>query len=251
MQHFHLQGISTRFNCIFRISLACGFIIQCKLYTMKKKAPGLLFVLLLSGIATIAQKAISEGTLSYDIAIQNAAEKGAPATNATLTVYLKGFMSRTDMTSSLGSEKTIYDAKAGSAVILKEYSGQKLMITLTKENWREKNKKTEGIAFTDQGERKEILNYACTKAVAKLADGSTVTVFYTKELAVQNKEYDPLFKDLAGFPMQYEVESGKLKFTYTISKIDQASLTQAKFDLPKTGYRVITYDENKQGIKNN
>ena len=50
--------------------------------------------------------------------------------------------------------------------------------------------------------------------------------------------------------MQYEVESGKLKFTYTINKIDLNSIPQAKFDLPKTGYRVITYDENKLGNKN-
>lgn len=217
---------------------------------MKKKVPVLLLALLLSGAVTFAQKVISEGTLSYDITIQNAAEKAAAVTNAGLTVYLKGSISRTDMTSSLGSEKTIYDAKTGSAVILKEYSGQKLMITLTKDNWKEKNKKTEGIAFTDQGEKREILNYSCTKAVAKLADGSTITVFYTKDLTTQNKEYDPLFKNLPGFPMQYEVESGKLKFTYTISKIDQNNLSQAKFDLPKTGYRVITYDENKQGLKN-
>ncbi len=216
---------------------------------MKKKKLAISFVLLLSVVTAFAQKAISEATFTYDIAIQNTTDKPAGITNATLTVFLKGLVSRTDMSSNLGSEKTIYDAKAGTAVILKEYSGQKLMITLTKDNWKEKNKKTEGVSFTDQAEKKEILNYQCTKAVAKLSDGSVITVFYTKDVTVQNKEYDPLFKNLNGLPLQYEVETGKLKFTYTINKIDQNNLPQAKFDLPKTGYRVITYDENKKGNK--
>lgn len=205
---------------------------------------------LFTGTVALAQKAISEGTLSYDIAIKNTADKApTAASNAALIVYIKGSVSRTDMTSNLGSEKTIYDAKAGTAVILKEYSGQKLMITLTRENWKEKNKKSEGVSFTDQVEKKEILNYSCTKAVGKLGDGSIVTVFYTKDLTVQNKEYDPLFKTLSGMPLQYEVETGKLKFTYTINKIDQNNLPQTKFDIPKVGYRVITYDDNKQAAK--
>lgn len=196
-----------------------------------------------------SQKVISEGILTYDITLQNIAEKNALVSTASLVVYLKGFESRTDMVSSLGSEKTIYDSKAGTAVILKEYSGQKLMITLTKENWLEKNRKAQGVTFADQAEKKQLLNYQCTKAVAKLNDGSTITVYYTKDLTIQNKAYEPLFSNLAGVPLEYVVESGKMKFTYTINKIDQSLVPNAKFDLPKTGFRVITYDDNKQGKK--
>jgi hypothetical protein len=217
---------------------------------MKNKFTVLSSALILLVTSVFAQKVIPEGTLTYDIAIQNNSEKNAIVTNAALVVYLKGSVSRTDMVSNLGSEKTIYDTKAGTAVILKEYSGQKLMITLSKDNWAEKNKKAQGIYFTDMTEKKQLLNYQCTKAVAKLNDGSMLTVYYTKDLTLQNKEYDPLFTNLGGVPLQYEVESGKLRFTYTINKIDQTIVSQSKFDLPKTGYRVITYDENKSGKKN-
>jgi hypothetical protein len=217
---------------------------------MKNKFTVLSSALILLVTSVFAQKVIPEGTLTYDIAIQNNSEKNAIVTNAALVVYLKGSVSRTDMVSNLGSEKTIYDTKAGTAVILKEYSGQKLMITLSKDNWAEKNKKAQGIYFTDMTEKKQLLNNQCTKAVAKLNDGSMLTVYYTKDLTLQNKEYDPLFTNLGGVPLQYEVESGKLRFTYTINKIDQTIVSQSKFDLPKTGYRVITYDENKSGKKN-
>lgn len=217
---------------------------------MKNKLAVILSAFAVLSMPVFAQKVIAEGTLTYNIAIQNTAQKNVPAANASQVVYLKGLVSRTDMMSNLGSEKTIYDAKTGTAAILKEYSGQKLMITLTKENWAEKNNKSQGVTFSDLAEKKAILNYQCTKATAKLNDGSVITVYYTKELAVQNKEYDPLFKNLEGVPLQYEVETDKLTFTYTISKIDQAIVPQSKFDLPKAGYRVITYDENKQGKKN-
>lgn len=210
-----------------------------------------LLILIFSVVVSKAQKSISEGTLIYNINIVSL--KNEPIANAligaSVTVYLKGGLSRTDMVSSLGMEKTIHDAKTGAAVILKEYSGQKLMITLSKENWEEKNKKSEGLVFVKQNETKEILGYSCTKANTKLKDGTSVAVFYTKDLSINNKDYDPTFMNLDGVPLQYEFESEKIKFVYTISKIDFNSLPIAKFDFPKMGYRVMTYNENKAGKK--
>ncbi len=217
---------------------------------MKKQALFLVAISTLSTVSVIAQKAVSEGTFTYDIVIKSGSDNSAGTGNsATATIYLKGAQSRTDVSSSLGNEKTIHDSKTGAAVVLKEYSGQKLMITLTKENWVEKNKRSAGIIFTETSEKKEILSYACTKATAKLNDGSLLTVYYTKDLAVQNKEYDPFFKNLNGLPMMYEVETGTMKFVYTMSKIDLGNVLLTKFEIPKTGYRVITYDENKKGSK--
>jgi GLPGLI family protein len=198
-----------------------------------------------------AQKTISEGTLIYDINIEPL-KKDAGAgslTGATETVYLKGGLSRRDMVSNLGNEKTIHDSKTGSAVILKEYSGQKLMITLTKQNWDARNSKNDGVEFTPTAETKDILGYKCIKATAALKDGSAMTVYYAKDLNVINKEYNPLFKNLDGLPMQYEFETKKLKFSYTITKIDLNSLQLAKFEFPKAGYRVMTYEENQAGKK--
>ena len=150
------------------------------------------------------------------------------------------------MTSSLGTETTIYNAKIGNAVILKEYSGQKLMITLTKENWEARNKKFDGITFENAAETKVIEGYNCKRAFAKLKDGSSVSVYYTPDLISMNKEYNQAFKNLPGFPMEYEFETEKLIFKYHLSKIDFSPLPVSKFDFPKSGYRIMTYDENKR-----
>ena len=199
-----------------------------------------------------AQKTISEGTISYSLSSQSDNKSSSdPLSGATNTIYLKGALSRADMVSALGKETTIYDAKLGTGAILKEYSGQKLMITLTKENWLNQNKKFEGIIFTTTTDSKNIAGFNCRKALGKLKDGSLITVFYATELNVNNKEYNETFKNLPGLPVEYEFQSGSLKFKYLLTGVDFGIVPTAKFDFPKAGYRVITYDENKKAKNDN
>ncbi len=208
----------------------------------------LISILTITVFAT-AQKTISEGTLVYDIVIQSGNKEPQMADaldGGTVTVYIKGLQSRSDMVSALGKETTIHDAKSGNAVILKEYSGQKLMITLAKANWEQKNKTYNDIKFDTTSETKTIAGYNCKKAVAKLSSGKSLVVYYTTELAITNKEYNAAFKNLPGVALQYEYESGTMKYKYTLSKIGFEPLAVSRFEFPKTGYRVMTYEENQQ-----
>ena len=206
-------------------------------------------VLSLASINIEAQKTISEGTFIYDIVIQpkNSEAKSAKGlTGATSSVFLKGGLSRTEMSSALGNETTIYNNKAGTAVILKEYSGQKLMITLDNQNWKEQNTRFNGLAFENTADTKTINGYKSKKAIAKLKDGSTITVYYTPDLVPLNKDYNEVFKNLPGFPLEYEFETDKMTFKYSLSKMDFSPVPASKFDFPKSGYRTMTYNENKQ-----
>jgi GLPGLI family protein len=203
-----------------------------------------LTVLLLVSVFSFAQKTISEGTLVYDITIQSAGKE--TLNGGTVTVYLKGVQSRSDMTSALGKETTIHDAKTGAAAILKEYSGQKLMITLTKEDWEAKNKSSNEIKFDLDTETKVIAGYTCNKAIAKMPDGNSFIVYYAPDLVVTNKEYNATFKNLPGLAVEYERQSGTMKYKYTLSKINFEPVLASKFDFPKSGYRVMTYEENQQ-----
>ena len=204
-------------------------------------------LIILTGSLTItAQKTFTDGIIVYNIAIQSGNDTKAEAlSGATTTVYLKGAMSRTDMISALGTESTILDNKAGSAVILKEYSGQKLMITLTKDNWSEKNKKFDNVSFTETSETKTVNGYSCKKATATLDDGTTFVVYYSNDLVPVNKAYNVTFKNLPGLAIEYEYNNGKTKYIYTMSKIGFDGVQASKFDIPKAGYRTMTYEENK------
>jgi hypothetical protein len=82
-------------------------------------------------------------------------------------------------------------------------------------------------------------------------DGNTFAVYYNTEISIANKEYDNTFKNLPGLAMEYEYQVGKLKLNFTVSKISFEPVLAAKFDFPKSGYRVMTYAENQQMKKGN
>src|ERR1700709_767380 len=91
-------------------------------------------ICLFIALASQAQKTLTEGSLVYNISVETGSAEPKMADmwdGATTTVYLKGNQSRTEVVSGLGSEATIYNATDGNSVILKSYSGQNIMITLT------------------------------------------------------------------------------------------------------------------------
>jgi GLPGLI family protein len=195
---------------------------------MKKHIGILFFNLFLLVLMAPAQRKVSELTLVYEASISTGSKEPKMADafdGASMTVYLKGNLSRS---------------------VLREVSGQKLLIRMTAENWSEKNKRYEGMTFTNTSETKTIAGYKCTKAEARLSDGTTFTVYYTDEIIPENKEYDYQFRNLNGLPLEYELVQGKLTIKYTVSKINMNPVPASKFDIPKTGYREMTYEESKK-----
>ena len=195
-----------------------------------------------------AQKRLTEATISYDIVINtnDAKPKAADLMDgATSVIYLKGNSSRSEMISSLGMQSTVIDGKTGNVTILKDYGEQKYMINLTAANWKESNKKYENITFEYVDEFKTIAGYNAQKAIGKLADGTTFTVYFTRELVPMNRDFQYLNKNLPGLALQYEATMGTMKVTYTVSSINFNPVPAIKFDLPKSGYRVMTYEESK------
>jgi len=206
------------------------------------------FILLTS--ASFGQKILSEGTVVYDVSVQTGSNQPQMADmfdGASATLFLKGGLSRSEMKSALGSSVTIHDNKSGQAFVLREYGTQKLLIKMTRDNWNDKNKKYDGITFTKTNETKVIAGYNCTKAVAQLKDGSSFTVYYTEDIKTENTDYDAQFKTLPGLPLEYESVVGNLKVKYTASKISFDPVPVQKFEMPKGGYRELTYEESLKG----
>lgn len=221
---------------------------------MKKKLYILSGLFLLMAVTEInAQRRLTEATISYDIVI-NTSDKEPKAVDlldgATSVIYLKGNSSRSEMISSLGVQSTIIDGKTGQVTVLKDYGDQKYMIKMTPDNWKASNKKYEGVSFTYTEEYKTIAGYKCQKAIGKMADSSSFTVYFTKDLVPVNKDFQYINKNLPGLAMEYEASLGNMIVTYTVATINFNPVQQAKFDLPKSGYRVMTYEESMGGRKN-
>ena len=213
---------------------------------MKKILSLIMMAALVAG-PVLAQKKLTEGTISYDIVINTGSDKPQAADfldGATSTVYIKGPKSRTEMVSSLGTQATIIDGAKNSINIIKEFGEQKYIINMTPANFKEANKRFENVTFTYGNEEKTILGYKVKKAIGKLENGSTFTVWYTTDLVPENKDFQYVNRGLPGLAMEYESTVGNLQVTYTVSKISLNPVPAARFDLPKSGYRVMTYEES-------
>ena len=220
---------------------------------MKKIRSYVIVLALLWAFNTSAQKRITEGTISYDIVVNTGNNNPSIAdmfNGATSIVYLKGYQTRFERVSSLGVESTIVDGKSGNVTVLKEYGEQKYMITMTPDNWKDANKKYEGIVFKYEEEYKTIQEYKCQKAIGTMKDGTTITVYFTKDLVANNREFEYAYKSLPGLAMEFETIIGSLKVTYTVSKVNFGIVPAAKFELPKSGFRVMTYEESNNAGKN-
>jgi hypothetical protein len=204
----------------------------------------LFFSCLLAAVA-MAQKKVAELTLVYNYALTSEGQS-SPTFTAINTFFVKGAMSCSELKSSLFSSSTIYDANTGMAVVLREVSGQKLLIRLNQDNWDDKNKQYQGLVFSKLPETKIIAGYKCEKATATTKDGFTITVFYTKDIVTSNKDYDPEFKNLDGLPMEYELSNGKMSIKHSLVSINLNPVPASRFDIPKSGYREMTYDESKK-----
>lgn len=213
------------------------------------KIIGMFFAALAFVTNTNAQKTMNEGTLIYSMSVETGSDAPKMADmldGATTTVYIKGKQSRVELVSGLGSEASIFNSATQNGFILKDYSGQKLLITLTQKDWESNNKKYEGIVFDNTGETSIISGFSCRKAIAKLKNGTTFTLWYTTDVTLGNKDYDPQFKTLPGLAVQYEMTSGKMKFKFTLTKVSYDSVSSSKFEMPKSGYRVMSFDETKK-----
>ncbi len=216
-------------------------------YLFMKKTFILLFTILLATFSIAQQRTMSEGQITYNLSVVTNNKEPEIADifdGAVLNVYVKGNTVMSEMKSVLRNQSIIYDGKADTAVILRESGDQKFIINLNSADWQHYNRKYDGVTYLFTEETKTIAGFNCKKATGKLKDGTTFTVFYTPNVVVSVKNYDYQFKDLPGLALEYEVQNGNLKVKYSASKVSFMPVPQFKFDIPKSGYRILDYQKN-------
>ena len=205
-----------------------------------------LFTLLASTVS--GQKKFTEGSILYNIVINSTDPNLKIADGfdgATNTIYIKGKANRSELASVFGTQSTIIDGKTGNVTVLKEYGEKKYMIQMTQADWKESNKKYDSVTFNFENEFKTIAGYKCQKAVGKLNSGDTFIVYYTTELLPESQDFQYSNRSLPGLALEYESTIGKNKVIFTASKVEFAPVPAAKFDIPKSGYRIMTYAESR------
>ena len=218
---------------------------------MKKSIVLSCFIFLAATV--FSQKRITEGVIVYNLVVNtnDSTPKLADGLDgATNTVYIKGRLSRSEFVSIYGTQTTIIDNKTKNVTLLKEYGGKKYMITLLPADWTETNKKYDSVSFSFENDYKTIAGYNCRKAIGKLKSGETFIVYYTTDLLPDNQEFQYSNKTLPGLALEYETTIGNKKAVFTAASVSFNPVPIAKFDLPKSGFRVITYEESKKAGNN-
>lgn len=185
------------------------------------------------------QKLVGDCTVTYTIAGNNSTTN-SNLKDAVKTFYIRGKLSRTDITSAAYQQSVIYNNTTGDAVILQQVGANKYMTKLTPEQWNQKNSNYSGVTFAFSNDAKTILGYGCKKGTATLKNGSSFSFYYTPDILPSATENPYQFKDIPGFVLQYEIaEKGSTStITYTASKIDFSPVPASKFDIPTAGYIV-------------
>lgn len=188
-----------------------------------------------------AQRVIAECTVNYTIVTDNETDKEVAASfkASTKTVYIKGNESRTDLVTPSFSQSFLYDKSSGEAVVLREFGENKFMNKLDNAKWRQQFARYLGAKLVVQPETKSIAGYTCKKALLTLIDGKTFQLYYTPDMVPSVREFEYQFKDIPGFVLEYEVEQGGKKITYTASKVNLSPVPASKFDIPESGYRIL------------
>ncbi|MES2776569.1 MAG: hypothetical protein V4722_20495 [Bacteroidota bacterium] len=197
--------------------------------------------------SSFGQRIMTEGTITYNLSVvttSKAPEMADVFDGATLNVYVKSNQVLSELKSVLLNQTIIYDGKNMGAVILKESGDQKFIINLTPDNWIHYNRKYDGVTYTYTTETKTVAGYPCKMAIGKLKDGTEFSVYYATNLVPSIKGYDYQFKGLPGVALEYEVQNGTMKVKYTAAKVIFSPVPAFKFDIPKTGYRILDYKSN-------
>lgn len=194
-----------------------------------------------------SQRILSEATIRYSIFLQDESDSVYQDVlkGATHTCYIKGPNSRLDLETSMGKQSTIMQGKTGTVVLLKDYGVQHYLISLTPAQWEEVNARFNNSKLELIADTTTILGYPCQKAMITTQEGITYSIWYTRSVMPAYREFQQMGKTLPGLMMEYEATLGSLKVRYRIKQLVTSPVPQAMFDIPTTGYRVLSYEESK------
>lgn len=200
-------------------------------------------VFLMISLAAQAQqkpKVVTECTVEYSVAVgEDAGAENNPASS--MVLYVKGLNSRLDFVSPSFKQVTYHDGKTKTAVILQDLGATHVRRDLDSARWARINEKYSGLTVVYTDETKTILGYECKKANITLKDGSSYSLYYAPAIVPSARDYEFRFRTIPGFVLEYETaaEGSEKKVRYTATKINLSPVPANKFEIPKSGYRVL------------
>lgn len=213
-------------------------------------------ILALLSITNLAaqKKTPFEGTVTYGISFEGLGlppEALTMLNGAEAVSYIKGEKRRTDLNMAIQSTTSIIDGKNKSVVTLMDIMGQKYLIRSGADELKKEEEQQPELSIKYTDDTKDIAGYKCQKAevTVKSKDGKEdlVNVYYTREISTSDIKVP--YKGLKGFPMEYQVNQGGIKMTFTAKSVSRDPVPDSKFDIPKDGYKEVTMDDFRKQMQ--
>lgn len=214
-----------------------------------------LLVFTFASLTTFAQKKISNGKVQFEITeLEGDSPQLAMLKGTLINMAFLGGQQKMDLAvmGGLMRVQTIMDAKdPENPTILMDMMGQKIHITDAGEEFADKmgaGMMTQGEGETpnfkityDKKDKKTIAGYKCIKANVQGDDGPPIEMYVTKKINPENSQFQEMFKDLDGFPMEIMIKAQGIGITIAAKEVKD-NIDAANFAVPD-GYTKMTMQE--------
>lgn len=231
-------------HCIMSQSRFASFIILFLCCASFIKAPDTTYI-----VQVPADRTEADLTVTYTIELMKAKNKsigiGEAYNGGTKTIFVSNGLARLRLV-SLMRMQSIFLLPSGNpervAAIVKESGKNKHKVYLSATQWKQYNAKYDQATCRLTDDTASVSGYRCKKAVLSLADGRSITAFYTQD--IQRAELaaaEPVFACIPGLVLKYTYEYKKGKITYTATAISRKPIDQNILKVPSKGYTVQEY----------
>lgn len=183
-------------------------------------------------------------TVTYSIELTKSRKRsvgiGEAYNGGTKTLFISNGLVRLRLV-SLMRMQSIFLLPPGNeehtAAIVKESGKNKNKVYLNADQWKQYNAKYLQADCKVTGDTVVIAGYPCEKAVITLADGKTITAWFTKQIQrAEPAQVEPVFACIPGLVLKYIYEYKKGKITYTATSISKKQIDQDILKVPSKGF---------------
>lgn len=194
-------------------------------------------------------------TVTYTIELMKSRKKsigiGEAYNGGTKTIFVSNGLVRLRLV-SLMRMQSIFILPPGNiertAAIVKESGKNKHKVYLNADQWKQYNAKYDQATCRLIDDTVTIAGYRCNRAVISLADGRSITAFYTRNIQrAELATIEPVFSCIPGLVLKYTYEYKKGKITYTATAVSRKQIDQDILKVPSKGYTEQPY---KPGAEN-
>ena len=186
---------------------------------------------------------VNEGKVIYAVSYPDSRLDSNSVLPTESVTFFKDHKIRIDLQSGRGIEnRVIVDNRKEVIHVLTDMMGDRTAVMMTKKDVEEETKSQKLPEFTVTDESKTIAGYRCIKANATLADGRKFTIWFTKEIKIENANWNNQFRDVDGFLMEFTTQQGAINMQMTAKNVSIEKIDDTVFNIPES-YRIVTKNE--------